>query len=64
MHDGAFKTLEEVIAFLNRGGGEDSNRSSLMKPLGLTEQEQKDLLAFLHALKGEEIPFDMPKLPE
>jgi len=64
MHDGIFKTLEDVIDFLNKGGGSDSQKSSLLKPLSLTKTEQADLLAFLKALKGEEIPFEFPDLPE
>jgi cytochrome c peroxidase len=64
MHDGAFKTLEEVIEFLAKGGGDDANKSALMKPLALTKEEKGDLLAFLQALKGEEIPFEFPTLPE
>lgn len=64
MHDGAFQTLEEVIDFLDKGGGDDPNRSPLLKPLGLTTQEKADLLAFLKALKGEELPFEFPTLPE
>ncbi|MGP0593050.1 cytochrome-c peroxidase [Nitrospira sp. T9] len=64
MHDGAFKTLEEVIDFLDNGGGDDANKHSLMKPLALTKAEKGELLAFLHALKGEEIPFEFPSLPE
>lgn len=64
MHDGAFKTLEEVIDFLNEGGGPNSHLSPLMKPLGLNAQEKTDLIAFLNALTGEETPFEFPKLPE
>jgi cytochrome c peroxidase len=64
MHDGAFKTLEEVVDFLNKGGGQNSHLSPLMKPLGLKDQEKSDLIAFLNALTGEEIPFEFPKLPE
>ena len=64
MHDGAFKTLEEVIDFLNQGGGPNSHLSPLMKPLNLNAQEKSDLIAFLKALTGEEIPFEFPKLPE
>ena len=64
MHDGAFKTLEEVLDFLDKGGGNDANKSSLMKPLNLTKEEKGELLAFLQALKGKEIPFEMPELPE
>lgn len=64
MHDGAFKTLEEVIDFFDKGGNANPNLSPLMKPLGLSEQEKTDLLAFLNALTGEPIPFEFPKLPE
>ncbi len=64
MHDGAFKTLEEVIDFLDKGGGPNPNLSPLIKPLGLTAEEKADLLAFLKALTGEPIKFEMPKLPK
>lgn len=59
MHNGMLKTLEEVVAFYNKGGGEDSNKDSLLKPLGLSEVEQTDLIAFLLALSGE--PLTTPK---
>jgi len=52
MHNGALETLAAVVAFYNQGGGEDPNKSTLLKPLGLSEQEQADLIAFLHALTG------------
>jgi cytochrome c peroxidase len=64
MHDGAFKTLEEVIDFLDKGGGPNPNLSPLIKPLGLTAEEKADLVAFLKALTGEPIKFEMPKLPK
>lgn len=64
MHDGAFKTLEEVVEFLNTGGGSNPNLSAMIKPLDLTADEQRDLIAFLKALTGEPIPFKMPKLPK
>ena len=64
MHDGVFKTLEEVVDFFDQGGGKNSNLSPLMKPLGLTKEEKTNLIAFLKALKGEEIPFEFPTLPE
>lgn len=54
MHNGQFKTLEEVVAyyanpyaFVKTPVNMDS---SLLKPSRLTQQEQKDLLAFLNAL--------------
>lgn len=64
MHDGAFKTLEEVVDFLNVGGGANSNLSPLVKPLNLTPEEKTDLVAFLKALTGEPIPFQLPKIPK
>lgn len=64
MHDGAFKTLEEVVDFFDKGGNANPQLSPLMKPLGLTPQEKTDLIAFMKALTGEPIPFEFPKLPE
>lgn len=64
MHDGVFKTLEEVVDFLDQGGGPNSHLSPLIKPLGLTKEEKADLIAFLKALAGEPIEFEMPKLPK
>ncbi|RRJ85034.1 photosynthetic protein synthase I [Aestuariirhabdus litorea] len=53
MHNGMLPTLEEVVAFYNRGGGQDRNKSRLLKPLGLSASEQQDLVEFLLALSGE-----------
>ena len=64
MHDGAFKTLEEVVDFLDAGGSANANLSPLVKPLNLTAEEKADLIAFLKALTGEAVKFEMPKLPK
>lgn len=53
MHDGRFGTLEEVVAFYNKGGIKNPFLSELILPLELTAQEQKDLVAFLRTLNGE-----------
>jgi len=50
MHDGGLKTLEEVIDFYDRGGGANPNLDPKIKPLGLTDEEKKALLAFLGAI--------------
>ncbi len=51
MHDGSIKTLEQVVTHYNSGGEYHKNKnSSLIKPLGLSNQEQKDLVAFLKSL--------------
>ena len=64
MHNGVFATLEEVIEFYNRGGGADSNKSPLLRPLGLTDQEKKDLLAFLLSLSSDKpLIIETPDLP-
>jgi cytochrome c peroxidase len=63
MHDGAFKTLEEVIEFLDKGGGPNPNLALQIKPLQLTSDEKADLLAFLKALTGEPLKVTLPKLP-
>jgi cytochrome c peroxidase len=64
MHDGVFKTLEEVVDFKNAGGGANPNLSPLMKPLTLTGEEKADLVAFLKALTGEPLKIMLPKLPK
>ncbi|MCF6355264.1 MAG: hypothetical protein L3J26_09240 [Candidatus Polarisedimenticolaceae bacterium] len=53
MHNGMLATLEEVVAFYNAGGGKDRRKSPLLKPLGLSDDEQRDLVAFLLALSGD-----------
>jgi len=55
MHDGAFKTLEEVIDFYNQGGVQNIDLDPLMKPLGLNSSEKTDLLAFLNSLTGSNV---------
>jgi len=53
MHDGSHKTLEEVIDYYDQGGIPNKNLHPLMKPLHLSEQDKKALIAFLEALNGE-----------
>lgn len=53
MHNGMLATLADVVDFYNQGGGEDSNKSDLLKPLRLTDGEKADLVAYLEALSGD-----------
>ncbi len=53
MHDGSLKTLEEVVDIYDKGGVKNRNLEAKMKPLHLTDQDKKDLVAFLKALNGE-----------
>jgi cytochrome c peroxidase len=65
MHNGVFGTLDEVVAFYNRGGGGDPKKSPLLKPLGLSGQEQKDLVAFLLSLSSDQpLIVEPPDLPD
>ncbi len=54
MHNGALKTLDDVVEFYNQGGGGAPGQSGLLRPLGLTTEEKKNLVAFLNALSGKE----------
>jgi cytochrome c peroxidase len=53
MHDGSEATLAQVIDLYDRGGVANPNLSKEMKPLGLSPQEKRDLIAFLASLTGE-----------
>jgi cytochrome c peroxidase len=54
MHNGMFKTLEEVVDYYNDPQkfvtGSINIDKDLQKPLGLTENEKKDLVSFLKTL--------------
>jgi cytochrome c peroxidase len=50
MHDGSMATLDEVVAFYNRGGGPNQHLDPAIVPLGLSKEDVQDLVAFLEAL--------------
>jgi cytochrome c peroxidase len=54
MHSGLLHSLEEVVAFFNRGGDPAGTYPgvSVLSPLGLSEEEEGELVAFLRALDG------------
>jgi cytochrome c peroxidase len=61
MHNGIFKTLDEVIEFFDKGGGKGN---AALTPLGLNADEKNQLKTFLvEALTGTETPFVYPKVP-
>ncbi|MDZ4093663.1 MAG: cytochrome c peroxidase [Paracoccaceae bacterium] len=63
MHNGVIGTLPEVVAFYNAGGGE--GQTAGLQPLGLSDAEQADLVAFIEALSMDEpLLLDEPALPE
>jgi len=66
MHDGSFKTLEEVVDFYDKGGIPNKNLDKSIRKLNLTADEKKDLIAFLRSLNGEgwqgiKEPVEFPK---
>lgn len=52
MHDGSLPTLEEVVDFYDRGGRENPLVDPEMRPLKLTPDEKRALVAFLKSLSG------------
>jgi cytochrome c peroxidase len=66
MHDGSLQTLDDVVEFYNKGGIPNKNLDEKLKPLRLSEQDKRDLVAFLKALSGEgwqniEVPKKFPE---
>lgn len=55
MHNGAFKTLLDVVRFYNQGGEKNPNLDKKMRPLGLSEEEQSDLVEFLRSLTSDDV---------
>lgn len=72
MHNGIFYTLDEVVDFYDAGGMDSEGRTTLfpenkdarIQPLGLSDDEKADLIAFLEAFSGEEMIIEKPALPE
>lgn len=66
MHNGAFWDLREVVEFYNDGGTQDvfGNKSPLITPLGLSDSEMDDLVAFLESMSGSEVTMVAPTLPD
>ena len=55
MHDGSLGSLRDVLEFYNRGGVPNETLDPLIRPLGLSEAEIDDLLAFLKTLTGSNV---------
>lgn len=68
-HNGEMATLEDVVAFYNRGGDFNApNKDPAIAPIGLNAQQQAALVAFLKRpltdvrVAQETAPFDHPTL--
>ncbi len=64
MHDGSLATLAEVVDYYNQGGERNANLDPRIKPLGLTDSQKADLIAFLHALSTDGVAPPTPVLPK
>lgn len=54
MHNGVLATLREVVDFFDQGGGVGPNKAPALRPLGLSEGQKKDLVAFLESLSMDQ----------
>jgi cytochrome c peroxidase len=63
MHNGLYRTLEEVIDHYDRGGDVTENLDRNIQPLELTAGEKADLLAFLKSLTGSTPQVLLAELP-
>jgi cytochrome c peroxidase len=60
MHNGAYQTLEQVVAFYHKGGGvgigiDLPNQSLPFDSLVLDEREKKAIVAFMKALTDKPV---------
>ena len=66
MHNGVFNTLDEVIDFYEAGGGrahgfKGSQLDDKIRKFDLSQEEQKDLVSFMHSLTDES---NKPTIPD
>lgn len=64
MHNGIYRTLEEVVEHYDRGGDVKEHLSPNMKPLGLNDQDKRDLVEFMKSLTGAPMTITVPMLPQ
>ena len=53
MYDGSLSTLDDVLDHYVSGGSSHPNKSELIQPISLTQEERNDLKAFLYTLTDE-----------
>ena len=54
MYDGSLATLDDVLDHYVSGGSNHPNKSELINPISLTDEERIDLKAFLNSLTDDE----------
>jgi cytochrome c peroxidase len=63
MHDGSVATLEEVVAWYDKGGHPNPQLSDKIKPLNLSDEEETDLVEFMKACSSPTPPVETGRLP-
>jgi len=63
MHDGSQKTLLEVVEWYAKGGHPNPHLSDKIKKFEASEQDKKDLVAFMEALTGPLPKVESKRLP-
>jgi cytochrome c peroxidase len=53
-HDGSAATLADVVRYYVKGGNENATRDWELQAVGLSDQEQRDLIEFLKSLTSDE----------
>jgi cytochrome c peroxidase len=64
MHDGSLASLGAVVDHYDKGFVRRASLDSNMRPLGLTPDEKRDLLAFLYTLTSVDAPIIVSVLPQ
>jgi cytochrome c peroxidase len=61
MHSGQLATLRDVVNFYAAGGGAPTagTRDPVLAPLGLSEAQKDDLVAFLESLTLDPLPSEL-----
>ena len=63
-HDGSAKTLMDVVEHYEKGGVHNEFLSPNLKKLDLSQQDKKDLVAFMEALTSKQELVKLPVLPQ
>jgi cytochrome c peroxidase len=63
MHDGSLSTLAAVVEHYDTGFVRRPSLDTQMRPLNLSADEKKDLLAFLDTLTSVDPPVTVAALP-
>ena len=64
MHDGSLKDLNAVLAHYRRGFIQRKTLSPLLRPIDITDDEARDIIAFLNSLSEPPRSFPAPTLPQ